>query len=324
MNAHNWNTRRTNLVFARVGPLSLHQHWLNEPREKRNWDLQLSTWLPDLADQLREGDLPVYLHRSVKFVSIAAYFAEHPERLDRYEYIMLPDDDLLFDPNGISRMFDICREENLTLAQPALRPCSYFSHPIVLASPRFKLRYSNFVEPMAPVIKASYLADLLQYFVRWPTGWGQDEVWAFLMADPVKAAAIVDCAPMYHLRPLQSGEIYSAFSTLGMDPYRDLAEMLDSFANTRQGKLVYGGVLRSGRRVGRKRALLLFGLHLLRIATATRAPRQVTRLGLVALTHIFLAIGYRPRRAWPIAPPGTPTSAPHNVERLKESLACES
>jgi len=293
--------RRRNLVFARVGRQSFHPHWLAGSGRDRNWDLQLSTWIPEIVDSTRvtdaSGDFPIAFDPGVKYSSIARYFAENPQLLRQYDYIMLPDDDLLFEEGSITRLFDVCREHDLVLAQPALNLASYASYPIVLQCPSFRLRYSNYIEPMTPIFRSDYLAQILPHFERWPTGWGHDDVWSFLMADPNRASAVIDSEPVIHLRPLFTGELYETFRKRGMDPLRDVAEINSSFTNLRQGKKVYGGVSREGSRVGRAMTNLFNGLHLLRAAGGTRDPGGTRKTGLRMLSRIVTAIGYRPTAA---------------------------
>jgi hypothetical protein len=287
---------RRNLVFARVGQASVHPYWLAEPAAERNWDLQLSTWIPDIAG-LTDGDFPVHVDPGVKWGCIGRFFAEHPELLDRYDYVLFPDDDLLFDAGSISRIFTICREHDLKIAQPALRLSSYAFHCLLFECPAFRLRYTNFVEPMAPVISTEHLRTLLPYFGRWQTGWGLDHFWTLMMRDPRWAAAIIDCEPMLHIRPLQTGGIYTSFRRLGLDPLRDMAEIQANFTNVPQGKIVCGSVLRDGRRLGRTGTNLLGGLHLLRVASAAREPERVRRAGLGMIARIVTKVGYRPTTA---------------------------
>ncbi len=297
MKVERFATPRRNLVFARVGKLSLHEHWLSEPSAERNWDLQLSTWLPEVADDAEGSDFPVSLDPGVKFSSIANFFRDKPQIVSRYDYVMFPDDDLLFEHGGIRRLFDLCSAWNLTLAQPALHPSSYFSYPIVLQSPQFRLRFSTYIEPMVPIIRTDYLTTLLPFFERWQTGWGHDDVWSFLMEEPVKAAAIIDQEPIFHLRPLYTGELYESFREKGMDPREDVQEIQESFTNASQGKLVYGGILANGSHVGRILTSIINGLHLIRAATATRVPSHAVRTGFNILLRIATAAAFKPRRS---------------------------
>lgn len=288
--------QRRNLVFARFGATSVHPYWLAEPAADRNWDLQLSTWIQDLAG-LTDGDFPVHVDAGVKWGCIGRFFAARPELLDRYDYVHFPDDDLLFEAGSISRIFAICREHSLKIAQPAMRISSYASYPLVFECPAFRLRYANFVEPMGPVISTGHLRALLPYFTHWQTGWGLDDFWTLMMGNPRWAAAIIDSEPMLHIRPLQTGAIYTSFRTLGLDPSRDVAEIQANFTNVPQGKLVYGGVLRGGFRIGRKSTNLLNGLHLLRVASGAREPDRVRRAGLGMIARIVTKAGYRPAMA---------------------------
>jgi hypothetical protein len=298
-----------NLVFARVGATSLHRHWLAEPKAERSWDLQLSTWSPSLSD-LPDGDFPVFFDPSVKWSSVAHYFRERPELMDTYEYVMFPDDDILFDAGSITRLFAVCQEYGLQIAQPALRPSSHLSYALVLECPKFRLRYSNFVEPMCPILRTDHLRVMLRYFERWSTGWGLDEFWTLLMPAPVRAGAIIDCEPVLHLRPHQAGEIYTSFRTLGLDPQQEMNDIASHFTNLPQGKLVYEGISAKGRAIGRIRTNLLNGIHLMRTATAMREPQHAFRCGLGMLARIVTKLHYQPvrvvdREAWPMLPPLT-------------------
>ncbi|WP_157982290.1 DUF707 domain-containing protein [Oceanicella sp. SM1341] len=284
---------RRNLVFARVGRNSLYRHWLGEPAAERNWDLQLSTYDPD-APGLEEGDFPLSVDRGTKWDSICRHFRERPWLLDRYEFVMFPDDDLFFDQGNITRLFALCSEEGLDIAQPALLPSSYVSYPIVMQCPRFRLRYTNYVEPMTPVIRASYFKVLLPYLERWPTGWGQDDIWTLLMPEPAFRAAVIDAVPVLHTRPLYTGDIYRHFEKLGMDPRHDLSEIRASFRGLPGAKRVYGGVLASGTKVGSLLTNTLNGLHLLRAASSVRARYGTQKTALGMLLRSVTRFRYRP------------------------------
>lgn len=284
---------RTNLVFARVGRISLHRTWLTEPKEQRNWDLQLSTYDKNLTD-LDDGDLPLSFDMGTKWDSICRYFRENPDLLDRYDYIMFPDDDLLFDPGNVTRLFAIASENLLDIAQPSLLPSSHISYPITTHCPAFLLRYTNYIEAMCPVVKSSYFKMLLPSIERWPTGWGQDDIWAMLMPNPVYRAAFIDAAPIVHTRMLYTGEIYQTFKRLGMDPQADLREVRRSFDKLPNAKLIYGGIAANGKKTGRAMTNALAGLHLVRIAAGMRCRSDVVRVGFGMIARIVTRCGYRP------------------------------
>ncbi len=283
-----------NLVFARVGGQSLHRAWLAEVATDRNWHLQLSSYDAELTG-LTDGDFPLSIDTGTKWDSIGRYFTDNNDLLDRYDYVMFPDDDLLFGSGMISKIFDISAMANLDIAQPALLPESYFSYPIVLQCPRFRLRYTNYVEPMCPVIRTSYLKMLLPLLASWRTGWGQDDIWTLLMPEPAYRAAVIDAAPILHTRPLYTGDIYRAFAKRGWDPHADLAEIRRKYSGLPNAKLVYGGILRSGNATRHIGANLLNGLHLLRVAWRLKSSqRETVRGGLGMLIRMATRLGYRP------------------------------
>lgn len=289
-----------NLVFTRVGKTSLHRHWLGEAKNTRNWMLQLSTYDDTIVD-LEDGDLALHFDKGTKWDSICRYMRANPQVLDEFDYIMFPDDDLMFEPNGISMAFDLVNTYTLDIAQPSLLPSSHISYPVTAHVPGYRLRYSNYVEPMCPIIRTAYLRSLLPSMERWPTGWGQDDIWTLLMPHPAYRAAFLDAAPILHTRPLHTGAVYKTFEKLGMDPQRDLEEIRSSYADVPQSKLIYGGVTSGGRRTGRVETNARNGLHLLRIATAMRSGSDAIRVGSGMLLRIVTRLHYQPTQIKTVA-----------------------
>jgi hypothetical protein len=255
--------------------------------------LQLSTY-DDKRTDLEGGDFPLSVDTGTKWDSVCRHLRANPDLLDRYQYIMFPDDDLLFEPNGISNLFDIMVANDLDIAQPSLLPSSHISYPVTAHCPAFLLRYANYIEPMCPIIRSDYLRTLLPVLDRWPTGWGQDDIWTMMMSKPAYRAAFIDASPVLHTRPLYSGAVYKTFEKLGMNPEGDLKEIRSSFRGLPQPKLIYGGITRGGRKIGGIGANIRNGLHLLRIASAMRTPRDPRRVGFGMLLRTVTQFGYRP------------------------------
>ena len=121
----------------------------------------------------------------------------HPELVDRYEHFWLPDDDLVADTATIDRMFDFARAYRLALAQPALTRNSYYTWPLLLQDARYQLRYTRFVEVMAPLFDRDALRTCLPTFTESTSGWGLDSVWPRLLADRgEQAMAIIEAASL--------------------------------------------------------------------------------------------------------------------------------
>ncbi|WOH53672.1 DUF707 domain-containing protein [Bradyrhizobium sp. sBnM-33] len=285
---------KRDLVFARVGKGSLHRNWAPPDLSNRNWDLQLSTYLDDNA-AFTQGDFPLSVDRGTKWDSVFRFFRDSPGLLDQYEYVFFPDDDLVFQTGDIGRIFGLCRHYNLYIAQPALDPSSYYSHPILLKCPAFKLRFINYIEPMAPCIKASYLRDLLPYVEKHFTGWGIDHIWALLMADPPFRAAVLDEVSVVHTRPFETGAIYASFKAMKADPRVELKEVMELHGSELVGMVVYGGVLRGGGFLGGPSSRIVNGLSLL--ASSFRARNaQTFRTAMGSLLRAATMMDYRPRQ----------------------------
>ncbi|MFC3057613.1 DUF707 domain-containing protein [Paenirhodobacter populi] len=293
-------TRRF-LVLGRCGDKSLHKSWTADTSVRRNWDLQLNSYAKDPAN-CPDEDLPTVFDHGTKWDSIARHFRARPELLDRYDYIMLPDDDLLMKAGDINRLFEIAVAYDLTIAQPAMTPESYISYPILLRIPGFRLRYSTFLESMACCLKSCYLRRLLPMFERHFTGWGTDLVWATLMEDPAYRAAIVDAVPMTHTRPLYSGPLYSSYAE-GIDPREEIHKISSSFENMPHGMQIYGGYLANGWRVGPVAARLLNGAGLLAVGMRSKKRMAAARSSAGLLLRAFTQASYRPEQLR--ARPGT-------------------
>ena len=284
---------RRNLVFARVGESSLHPRWIQSASSDRSWDLQLSAF-GTKAHEMRGGDLPLSIDFGTKWDSVFRYFKQNPDLLDRYEYIFFPDDDLIFGDLGIDRLFEVTREHDLSLSQPALTVDSYYSYAITLRCSRLRLRYTNFIELMAPCFRASYLKMILPNFQNQVTGWGMDRIWALLMKDPAYRAGIIDATPVTHTRPIGRGTTYAAFEALGADPWRDLGENLARYRNVPRGLIVYGAVSNNGRLVRGSLARLLNGIELLRIAPSSQDWRVATWSALGMFARVVTQAHYLP------------------------------
>ena len=91
--------------------------------------------------------------------------------------------------DDINRLFDICKAHGLEVGHPTLTWNSYFAHLFTLRNAGTRLRYTNFVELMAPCLSAAMLERTWGYFAHTMSGWGLELAWAKL-ASPLKMALI--------------------------------------------------------------------------------------------------------------------------------------
>ncbi len=213
--------RRRNLVVLRAGDRSLHAAWLGDPA--RDFDLFIS-YYGQTPDRHRE-DADLYEMRpGPKWPCIAALLRDHPGLGDRYRAIWFPDDDLATDSASIDRMFAFFRAYELCLAQPALTANSYYTWNTLLQDVRCHIRYTGFVEIMAPIFSREALRVCAPTFAESTSGWGLDWVWPALCRKAgLGRIAIIDATPVRHTRPL-GGELYRNHPS--MDPRGDAARIL--------------------------------------------------------------------------------------------------
>ncbi len=204
---------RPNLVIVRAGGASLHPGWLTGPGP-RNWDLVVS-YFGDDPDLYREDDVVRIDSKGPKWPPLQALLQQNPNFIDDYDYVCFPDDDLAMTKDDLNRLFDICHEFDLELAQPSLTANSPLTHPLLIHNRFCRLRFTNFVEVMAPCFKNSLLRGAMPTFNKTRSGWGIDWLWPPLADNPRTGVAIVDDVVMHHTRPI-GGPNYAAANTAGV------------------------------------------------------------------------------------------------------------
>ena len=217
-----------NLVIVRAGKESLHGGWLELPAGKRGWDLIVSYYHPDAcaAHPEREGVTKHY-YPGGKWSGIYDAVTRLGV-LERYEYIWCPDDDILIAGGEINRLFETAGKWKLALCQPALLPAGFYFHFLVTRCPAFELRFTNFVEVMAPCFSRARLGMLLPLFKDRHTGVGLDYIWAAPGLTAPNSAAILDAVSMTHTRPVGSA-LGKAAGKLGQPQGRMRRRLLRDF-----------------------------------------------------------------------------------------------
>lgn len=186
------------LVIVRAGEKSLHRQWL--AGAPRSWDLVVSWYGSEPYVAL--GDERILNAKGWKWDVLGVQFAAHPELVEDYDYIWIPDDDIEADASGINELFRLTEQFELGASQPGLTADSYFSLLHTMQSSSFTLRYATFVEVMAPCLSRATLKRAMPYFAATPSGFGLSHLWTRLGDDNRKKSAIIDAVPMRHTRPV--------------------------------------------------------------------------------------------------------------------------
>ena len=179
----------TNLVFTSAGDRSNLRAWL---RGHRDFDLWV-VYYGDRRDTFRE-DADLYSqHKGSKFQNLHHCYQEQREMFSRYDAVLVMDDDVLINGTAITRLFDIRRDLDLWVLQPAFRLGGKISWDITRVRPTTKLRYTNFVEMTCPLFRRDKLDEFMAVYDPELSGYGVD--WWFLQTiggHEKKRVAVVD------------------------------------------------------------------------------------------------------------------------------------
>ena len=213
---------RDYLVFVRAGPSSLHPRLLAEDPH-RNWDCYVNAWSDRQVGEALGSSAE--FHEPGGLNKFEAFAEAWPaiRKVHAYRFVLMLDDDLIFEPGDVSRFFDYCERENLKIAQPAIAIGSHANHWINIRNPGCEVRRVNFVEVMAPCFSRAALELLLPTFTLTRCTWGIDYAWASML-DGQDAFSIVDAVPMRHTKPMDvdGGPFYQRLLSMGIDPRGEL------------------------------------------------------------------------------------------------------
>lgn len=196
------------LLLSTVGNASLHKEWI---AGNKNFDVILIYYGGNdeiFADYQKDAMICLN-QKGQKYPMIKQFILNNLELINQYEYIWLPDDDISISTDEINKFFDIARQYNIVLCQPALihNPKMRVSHKLTVQLPGYKLRYTNFIEGMAPLFTKDALLLVSDDFEYSDSGWGLDVTWSTRLGNPTNKIAIIDETPMDHTR--QTGNDYS-------------------------------------------------------------------------------------------------------------------
>ena len=198
-------------VISAVGKQSLHHEWMNK---SQNFDLHLIVYDDSFNEFL--NDSPFVTHcKGFKLKLVHDYLAKHPQFLNQYEYFFMPDDDIRIDSANIELLFKHMQSYSLEIAQPALSD-SYYTYEHTMKCKSTVLRYTNFVEMMAPCFSQTALRKVLFTFNENTNGWGSEYHWNELIGFTGCEMAIIDDIVTIHTRPVQS---YSEQNSIELKSY---------------------------------------------------------------------------------------------------------
>ena len=185
-----------NLIILRCGDNSLHHEWLSKDVK---FDIVLSYFGDNIQYDLSQIKF-VHHYKGSKWQGLFHFFQNYGDLWRNYDYIWLPDDDLSTSTENINHFFDIMKQEEFALAQPALTHQSYYSHALLLQVKGLIYRETNFVEVMAPCFSQDAFQQCWQTFSENKSGWGLDVLWPRLLQN--QKIGVIDHTPIFHTRPV--------------------------------------------------------------------------------------------------------------------------
>lgn len=217
---------KKNLIISVVGDNSYHNIWINN---NPNFDLFLIYYKnnEDIIDLYKKQCLyfeygEFYQNCPSKFIKLKKVIEENIKIIKQYKYIWVPDDDIYISSNDINELFHTAEYYDLFLCQPSL--LGYYSHDVTRPKYDNILRYTNFVEVMAPLFNIDTLLLVKESFDINFSSWGYDFLWPRMLGYPKDKIAIIDKINMFHTKPV--GQEYSRFPNL---PHLEMNELLEYY-----------------------------------------------------------------------------------------------
>jgi hypothetical protein len=274
------------LVLVRLGADHRIGGWAKTARDARDWDLVLSPYedVPDLGDFAPDAIIPM---AGGKWDAIHALLSRRPDLLDGRALIWLPDDDLEGNGATVARLFAIARAEGLHLSQPALTRDSAFSHFVTVRHLFTKLRYTNFVELMAPLMTPDVLRAALPEMAGLAGAKGLDFMWQrFVPAPAERRVGVIDAAAMAHRRPL-GGALAPAMAAGGLDLEAERAAFFAARLGPRYYRtLSHGHAGLLGRGIAGRCAVILAGAGAVACAPPLWRRAALARAGKTLLAQM--------------------------------------
>jgi len=187
--------RSRNLVFTSAGDRANVGSWLNGPRE---WDLWLVYYGDSDEHDQRYRELADHYERrrGAKFPNLLAAVRERPELWERYDAVLVLDDDIRIGARAINRLFRLRARHDLWVLQPAFHPRGKISVPITRRRRTSVLRLTDFVEVTCPLFRRDKLDAFLRVYDPALVGYGVCLWYShFLRLGPERKGAIVDAVP---------------------------------------------------------------------------------------------------------------------------------
>lgn len=237
------------LIYIPVGDNCEALNWIQSISKIEDFSISviLVYYGADLEFQKKfaEHNIRVILDSSPsKFEKFFKHVKNNEITLEDFDLFWIADDDIRISRLDFRNFIDRFQNYELEIAQPG---CLGFAmgKQIVRRDLRYDIRFTNYVDGMAPLFSSYALSICLPTFQGCESGRGIDHVWAAILKNPKNRIGIVDSSLMFHLNP--SGANYSRFQSSIELQYQKVKDRYLEIVNEYypwEQKLVHGKVLR--------------------------------------------------------------------------------
>ncbi len=148
------------IIFTSAGDNSNLHTWLTGKQEFDLW----VTYYGDTPEKYKDVATYYNARKGGKFPNLHYVYQTWPELLERYEAIMVLDDDIIIDAYKLSALFKIRAQHDLWALQPSYEPLGKNFHPITVSKKMYLLRFTNFIEMGTPLFRKDKLDEFMQVY----------------------------------------------------------------------------------------------------------------------------------------------------------------
>ena len=186
---------RKNLVITQASSDSQHCNWIDNHLHERSFDLIILSQEKDIAfsENCQDELISFSAETNADYLS---WFRENPWIFDVYSYIAILNERVIASQQLIDRLFAYVEALGVSIAQPALMEKSPYREVITRCHGSFLHRWTNWVEFLAPVFKASYLRNCTSSSRLSSLLTGNEFIWSSSCHNIPGDIAIIDAIPI--------------------------------------------------------------------------------------------------------------------------------
>jgi len=178
-----------NLIFCSAGDnANFYKYWL---APYRNYHLFIC-YYGDTPNKYKELADHYIMNKGSKFQNLLYVYKNYFDIINQYDYIFVPDDDIIISTKNINKLFVIIKKLNLSIIQPSFSWQGKISHMITTSNSKCILRYTNFIEVNVPLFSKESLFTFLSNYPDDLTCFGVDLYYMWLLGRDKLKYAIID------------------------------------------------------------------------------------------------------------------------------------